>query len=258
MNTTREFNPDADPETTCCDGYVFYYIAAGDIWANVRGAANGTTASASADFLEVLIGSDDENNKWRKITRSIMGFDTSVLPDDCVIKSAQIKLCGTGGGHDDLGIGFDVNIYSATPATDTNVVVGDYSCLGAVPYCDTPIAFTAWDLNSWNTFILNTVGVAAISKAGITIFGFRNGNYDAVNIEPTWAATDTSYITAYSADDSSGQSPTLTIVYSTLGTSKTEITVLEALRNIEMSAGGRVYVDEQGRLAYENRYARNP
>jgi len=37
-----------------------------------------------------------------------------------------------------------------------------------------------------------------------------------------------------------------------------ELTTLEALRNIEMSAMGRTYVDEQGNLKYESRYARNP
>ena len=37
-----------------------------------------------------------------------------------------------------------------------------------------------------------------------------------------------------------------------------ELTALEALRNIEMSAAGRVYVDETGKLRYESRYARNP
>ena len=33
---------------------------------------------------------------------------------------------------------------------------------------------------------------------------------------------------------------------------------LEALRNIEMSGQGRIYIDEQGNLVYESRYARNP
>jgi len=33
---------------------------------------------------------------------------------------------------------------------------------------------------------------------------------------------------------------------------------LEAIRNIEMSTMGRVYVDEQGNFTYESRYARNP
>lgn len=36
------------------------------------------------------------------------------------------------------------------------------------------------------------------------------------------------------------------------------LTALEALRNIEMSAGGRIYVDGEGNLRYANRWARNP
>lgn len=36
-----------------------------------------------------------------------------------------------------------------------------------------------------------------------------------------------------------------------------ELTTLEGIRNVEMSAMGRTYVDEQGNLRYESRYARN-
>ena len=44
----------------------------------------------------------------------------------------------------------------------------------------------------------------------------------------------------------------------TTGFPPKDIPALEALRNIEMSAQGRVYVDEEGNLKYESRYARNP
>jgi len=37
-----------------------------------------------------------------------------------------------------------------------------------------------------------------------------------------------------------------------------DIVTLEAIRNVEMSAMGRFYVDEEGNAKYESRYARNP
>lgn len=37
-----------------------------------------------------------------------------------------------------------------------------------------------------------------------------------------------------------------------------DIVTLEAIRNVEMSAMGRFYVDESGNAKYESRYARNP
>ena len=37
-----------------------------------------------------------------------------------------------------------------------------------------------------------------------------------------------------------------------------DIVTLEALRNIEMSAVGRLYVNEEGKFVYESRYGRNP
>jgi len=32
---------------------------------------------------------------------------------------------------------------------------------------------------------------------------------------------------------------------------------LESIRNVEMAAGGRAFVDEEGNFVYKSRYARN-
>ena len=46
--------------------------------------------------------------------------------------------------------------------------------------------------------------------------------------------------------------------FTTIATSDvSDIITLEAFRNIEMSAMGRIYIDESGNLKYESRYARN-
>lgn len=52
--------------------------------------------------------------------------------------------------------------------------------------------------------------------------------------------------------------PNCALIPSIQGTMVKEIIALEAIRNIEMSCMGRIYVDEEGNLTYESRYARNP
>jgi len=52
--------------------------------------------------------------------------------------------------------------------------------------------------------------------------------------------------------------PNCALIPSIQGPQVREIIALEAMRNIEMSCMGRVYVDEEGNLTYESRYARNP
>jgi hypothetical protein len=52
--------------------------------------------------------------------------------------------------------------------------------------------------------------------------------------------------------------PNCALIPSIQGEQVKEIITLEAMRNIEMSCMGRLYVDEEGNLTYESRYARNP
>lgn len=153
--------------------------------------------------------------KWRCIVRSIFMFNTSRLPDDCTKIMATLSLYGYAK-RDRIGIAPDVNIYSANPASDITLVPGDYATIGSIPYCDTPITYSNWQITHpyWNTFYLNDTGLAAISKTGLTKIATRNANYDVSGIAPQWSSTEQhAYLRARCSEYGIPQSPRLTVFY---------------------------------------------
>jgi len=263
---SKIFYPNAHPETTSVDGFI-QRGALLQTWAQLRDGVG--TVSDSYLFANNGINflSSNTSAKWEELERVIILFDTSSLLNlgNVIIRSVTLSLYGfiTAGGtknkQDDLGIAPDVNVYSSNPASNTELVPADYGALGTTPFCNTPITYANWK-EGWNTFTLNANGIAAISKTGITKFGLRNANYDAANIEPSWSAHLQSYLFWYAADCGLATAPKLTVNYTSirgLVPGATDIVTLEALRNIEMAVMGRIYVDEQGRLKYESRFARN-
>ena len=257
----KTFYPDADPETTSVDGPVWQTTDAGDTFANLCAAA-GTNSDDDYWGDGIGITSHTDLNKWKIVSRTIVLFDTSSLPDNCTITSAVVSVCGYRK-TDTLNITPDINIYSSAPASNTALASGDFDSLGSTPFCDTPITYANWDDDDgWNTFTLNAAGLAAISKTGITKFGFRNANYDVAGVTPAWSSNKVATILFYLADlGVSTAIPKLTVYYTPVETvtphTKTIVT-LEAIRNFEMATMGRFYIDEEGNAKFEDRYARNP
>jgi len=254
-NSTIVLRPDADPEVSSVDG-LLYHISDNDTWANIRGGV-GTLAQDNLNYAGIYMDPEGVPNGWDYLSRAIIVFPTNLLPEAAVISEAILYLYGYSK-QDETGIAPDINIYSAAPASDAELTAGDYDSLGTIAYCDTPITYANWSITGYNSFILNATGLAAISKTSPTAIGIRNANYDVANIEPPNVDGQYSGLDFFTSEQGYNYAPKLMITYSSLGVGKYEITVLEALRNIEMSAMGRVYVDEQGCLKYENRYARNP
>lgn len=256
------FYPDAHPETYTVDGWVRQYDAAGLSWSAIVAAAGYDASDSGVTNGLVSIQADAATNKWQQITRVIMLFDTSTLPDDCTITRAYLSLYSRGplNNVDYLSILPDLNIYSANPASNTALVAGDYDSLGTIPYCNLATPFNVWLADGYIDLEFNAVGIAAISKTGITKLGARNANYDAINNAPTWSAgQDQSQISFYAADKGDGYKPALVVVYETesQAINEQDIVTLEALRNIEMMGLGRLYIDEQGNVKYESRFHRS-
>jgi len=118
-SNTVTFYPNADPEVSSVDGFVFHlYPTTKDTWANLI-AAGGTEANDSESGSTSLVEFAAVGlHQWYYLTRSIFLFDTSSLPDDAVISSAVFSVCGTSKS-DELGVTPDLNIYSANPASNT-------------------------------------------------------------------------------------------------------------------------------------------
>lgn len=265
------FRPDADPETSSIDGYIYTHETDGVTWATIIAGISGQFASSgAAAFSGIQISSDSVADKWDNLYRGIVSFDTRELPDNARIVNAVLSLHGGAGKDDELGITPNINIYAVTLPNDTDISLGQaemeaiWDSFGSVPY-SAPISFASWDDAGWNDFTLNATGLLAISKAGNTRFGVRNANYDVAEIIPAWSnggADDDSYIYFWTADWSAALAPKLTVTYFSSGNSVDQTIVgnkvsLEAIRNLEIVYGGRAYIGKSGNFVYESRYHRN-
>lgn len=202
MNTITTFTPNAHPESTSVDGWVAEYDAGGLTWATIRGGS-GSHVSDNTFAMSANIQADAATDRWQQLMRAIMLFDTSSLLDDKAISGATLTLYGRVG-LDDLGISPSLNIYSSNPASNVEVVAGDFNSLGTTPLA-TAIAHSSWNQSGANIFTLNADGLAVISKTGITKLGTRLV-CDATNSEPAWSAgQDQSSFNFYGAEPSASK-----------------------------------------------------
>ncbi len=183
-------------------------------WANLIAGA-GNAADNFSFITPTFIFSSATTDMWHRIRRGIFTFDTSSIPDDATIVTAVFSLYGRTSDpkSDNLNILPDVNIYSASPASNNNLVGGDFNSLGKIPYCDTLIAYADWVVG-WNDFVLNPTGRAAISLTGVTKIGTRNVNYDVDEVEPAWSSNLGSYL---QCDGSENTNPPKLVVNYSIG-----------------------------------------
>ena len=184
---TSPFTPDPDPEVNSVDGDVERIIGAGEDWGVIQAAVIGTAADSVGAFAEILFQTDANLDKFERITRGFLLFDTSALPNGATIFSAELRVFGSGKNDDRPWGDLTLNVFSSNPATDINLVIADYDQVGIVPFADS-ITFAAFDVAGWNTFTLNANGIAAISLTDVSKFSLREATYDAPDIEPAFTA----------------------------------------------------------------------
>lgn len=266
------FRPDAHPEISSVDGYVYTFAAAGgEDWAVIRaGIFNRFASNDAAAFAGIVIKSDAAMDKWAELYRSVLSFDTLVLPNGALITNVVLSLHGGAGKDDELSIAPEINIYSVALIDDTDIVLGQpemetmWDSFGDTAFA-TAIPFASWDDAGWNDFVFNVAGRAAISTNGNTRFGVREVKYDVSGTPPAWShvgADDTSRIYWWTADWSADLAPKLTVTYYS-GQDTVDQTIignkvsLEAIRNLEIVYGGRDYISKLGNWVHESRYHRN-
>ena len=187
---------------TTCDGWVQYYDADGVSWATIHDAASDSADATSDPVNWVLLQSDDEASKYRRLHRGILTIDTSDLGTSD-IELAVFSIKGTAKGDPAPAITPNMNIYSANPASNNALVGADYNKtnFGTTAYCNTAITYDNWNTSAYNDFTFNATGLAAIAKTGITKLGIRNANYDVANSAPIlMGSAVTSYLMGSSAD----------------------------------------------------------
>ena len=179
-------------------------------WADVRDGVGTSVAIPIGGQRIVGIYSPSSNN-FGELWRSIFTFDTSPLTTDATISATVFSLSGYAK-TDGLAITPDVNVYGSTPASNNDLVAGDYTQVGTTAYSDSVIAYADWSTTGYNDFTFNSTGLSNVSKTGITRLGARNANYDVANSAPTTNNADaTSGVNGYY--DQADNDPKLVVTY---------------------------------------------
>lgn len=206
---TATFNPAAGANSPV-DGDV-WNNPADTTWATIRGAASGTTARVTnTDLYMMYVASGAASPNWANIIRGFFLFDTSSLTSSAVISAANIQIFIITADNTP-NMSQRQYIVTTTPASNANLVVGDFSQTGTTSQGDTPLisALTASAYNTWN---LNATGISNISLTGISKFGGR-GSGDATNTEPTWPGAGLDNAVNGNSADNASNKPVLTVTY---------------------------------------------
>lgn len=215
--STLTVYPDPNPESTSVDGIVSqgYGLGVGVTWGTIRTDAGNDPEPNPAQGAAIQMSSDDVSSRWRIIRRSIFLFDTSALGAAATISAAVMSLFGFSK-LDQLGISPNIDIYTSNPATNTDLVAGDYAQIGSTSQTGAPISYASYDTTAYNDFTFNGTGLGNISKTGVSKFGARNANYDVSGTTPSWSDTLSSNIQCRFAETASTTSdPKLVITFST-------------------------------------------
>lgn len=182
---TMTFYPGHGSGRTSVDGYVRKYKAVTYLtWEEVTTGDGEDAGYSATSFACEVRRTSLHPNKYTNVGRLFYLFDTSALPSNCTIIKADFIV----GAEDKYNNGFDAafNIFGSNPLSNTAIVKTDFSRVSSVPFA-TKIPFADIVEHSQNTWHLNSAGLAAINKTGITKFSLREANHDAPNIEPDWA-----------------------------------------------------------------------
>ena len=115
-----------------------------------------------------------------------------------------------------------MNIYSATPASNTALVAADYSTGGTTAYA-TALTYASITTSAYNDFTLNATGLGAIDKTGITKFCGRNANYDVAGVAPAnhdQNRTSRRVIVSTADAAGTGQDPKLVVTHTPVGSAR--------------------------------------
>ena len=206
--------PDANPESTSVDGNTGAQIAS-TTWASVRSSAGNYSSDSGSYSFIVGFRSTTTTDEWGELYRGVFLFDTSALTASAEISATTLSLYGQSKS-DNLSVTPNINIYTSTPASNTALTGTDFSTLGTIAQCDTPITYAGYNTSGYNDFTLNATGRGNVSKTSISKFGARNVNYDVDNVAPSWSSNVWSLIYCYMADNGSNK-PKLVVTYTIPG-----------------------------------------
>lgn len=183
------------------DGYIFLFH---NIFNTVWSATDGTVSSSGVDYIKVTC-TKITSIFW--IHRGFLFFDTSSLPDNCIIQSATLSIYGRSktGTPFTLTVQKPLGAYPNEPLqpgdyNKDHYYVGDYG-----GWFDT----AGFSTSGYNAIQLSSLGMSMISKTGTSKFCLRH-NYDITGYTPSLPE---SYVTFWTNEKGSDFWPKLTVEY---------------------------------------------
>jgi hypothetical protein len=159
-------------------------------WAAIVAAAGNYLYGDSEGYGITTITCGTDRDKFYELSRGLAIFPLSAISGKTII-SAKIRLLGNYKA-DDLNAKPSTNIYSASPASHTELVASDYSKVGSTPL-STAAAYDDWPLFDWVEFELNADGLALLT-GDYACFAMRNANYDVAGVESPWVQEQHCYV----------------------------------------------------------------
>lgn len=178
--------PDPDPGITTCDGRV-YRNGVSETWATIKaGAGVGTITNEVNAYVVMADWDSGVADRFQQLSRCFFLFDTSSIGAQNIITDATLSFYGRSKTDFGSSNSPSVNVYSATPASNTTLATGDFNNVGSTAF-STTITYAAFDTAAYNDFVLNSSGLANISETGISKFSTREPSYDVGSSTPVWS-----------------------------------------------------------------------
>jgi hypothetical protein len=206
LRTDTVFQPDADPETDSMDFWT-QRSAATQTWSQLW-QGNGTGASASQTLGYIRIRSDTTSNTYNLMNRCNQLFETSSLTG--VADTGTLKVRISTKADPSSYWTSDLGLFGTTTTNTTAPVIGDFQLAGTTSYA-TAIAYGSVSTTVYNTFTLNTAGLAAVDTAGMSKFVTALSTYDLGGSTPTWYTNNNHNYRQWQAEQGTLYAPELEV-----------------------------------------------
>lgn len=233
--TTSTFYPDPNAESTTVDGPVVNdrSTTSWDTTHDATSASNDLGLGGAfpsrgepANWTEGIFSYQYQGGSRTIISRGFFLFDTASIDDTDTISSATFSWYVLYElDYSDNTSQEYIALVSSTPASNTDLVVGDFDQCGDAINNPTKgasdLTNASVSLNAYNDWALNATGLGWITKTGVTKLGLREG-HDVEDVVPTYSGdTNDVYSVAGRFADYTGTSsdPKLVVVHASVGAS---------------------------------------
>ena len=200
-------------------------------WATVHDASTGTIQD---NTTEIWTNAWHYVGQYYLVDRAFLFFDTSSLPDSCIIINASLQIFYFGGQGSNLTIQNGQPTYPHYPLISSDYAISHYSGNGGSR------VFSQGGTPTWNNYniTMTAEGLTWINKTGITKLAVFEGVYDIPNIAPDSSQHDTYWPRLPSQGQVSRLFVTYTITPTVTITYPTNTTYTTSTIPVDFSASG--------------------